>query len=270
MISTLIPLFRTVIAVMVLYAIFQTLLGIFTRRMLARAKTKHHVTNVQLFARVARYGFFLILLLVATFTYSGSWLGFGLTAGLVSAALGWALQKPITGIAAWAMVVTKRPFEIGDRVIIGTVQGDVEDITLSHIQVAEFGGTIQGEEKSGRTILIPTSTLFDQNIINYTSKDDYVKDEVVVSVTYESNLDKALALCVGAAKKHCHGEQKPYTRCKFAGSSVDVYIRYNVLAKKRQEVSSAITKEIFDVFRKNKKTVEIAYPHTEVVFRKKR
>jgi hypothetical protein len=46
-------------------------------------------------------------------------------------------------------------------------------------------------------------------------------------------------------------------------------VRYNSIAKERNKISTNITREIFKSIGKNKE-VEIAYPHTEVVFREKR
>ena len=43
--------------------------------------------------------------------------------------LGWSLQRPVTGVAAWLMVMIKRPFMIGDRIIIQGVRGDVLEIS---------------------------------------------------------------------------------------------------------------------------------------------
>jgi len=45
-----------------------------------------------------------------------------LKAGLLTAALGWTLQRPITGTAAWIMVVVARLFTIGDRIIVCVVK----------------------------------------------------------------------------------------------------------------------------------------------------
>ncbi len=112
-----------------------------------------------------------------------SWTALGLGVGLLSVAIGWALQRPITGMAAWFMIVVKRPFEIGDRVTIGAVKGDVVDITLTHIYINEIGGLVPSEENSGRTIMIPNSVLFEQNIINYTLQNEFVLDQVVTMVT---------------------------------------------------------------------------------------
>lgn len=273
-ITKYLPIARTIITVVVLLVVFNLILAFIKRGLLKRAKTKKQTSNIKIFSRIIKYIFTIVVILSAIFSYTGSWTGLGLTVGLMSAALGWALQKPITGIAAWIMVVTKRPFEIGDRIIIGKVRGDVADISLTHIAVQEIGGLVSGEENSGRTILVPNSTLFEQNIINYTTTDEYILDQVAVQVTYESNLDNAMKIVLESAKKITKdiikktGKQ-PYLRTYFQPSGIDVRVRYISPAKNLQEISSNMTQEIFSRIKKTK-NVEIAYPHTEVLLRKKR
>jgi small-conductance mechanosensitive channel len=62
---------------------------------------------------------------------------------------------------------------------------------MTHIFLNEVGGTILGDEKSGRTVMIPTSIIFEEKVTNYTEKNDYILDEVNTTITYESDLDKA-------------------------------------------------------------------------------
>src|SRR3989344_242908 len=101
---------------------------------------------LDIFSRLIWYLVVGLGLIVALLSYSGSWTGLGITLGLFSAALGFALQRPITGVAAWVMLDIKRPFEIGDRIIVSGVRGDVADVTLTHIYVREIGGIVAGEE----------------------------------------------------------------------------------------------------------------------------
>ena len=63
-------------------------------------------------------------------------------------------------------------------------------------------------------------------------------------------------------------EKKPHTRLKFKDSGIDVTVIYNSFAKERNKISTNITRKIFNTIKKNK-DVEIAYPHTEVLFREK-
>jgi len=269
-----VSILRTVIVVVALFIIFNISIAHIRKTLMKKARTKKQKSNVEMFSRVMRYFFLLLLLIFAVFSYVGSWEGLGIGIGLLSASLGFALQRPITGIAAWVMLIVNKPFIIGDRIIIGTTRGDVVNITLSHVYLMEIGGIVTGEETSGRIIMIPNSVLFEQNIINYTSQDDYILDQVVVAITYESNLDGAMKIALDSARKHTKEfieatGKKPYVRTFFQPSGIDVHVRYTSPATRLQEVSSAITKEIYDRIMKAD-DVEIAYPHTEVVLRKKR
>lgn len=242
-------------------------------RLLKHFKSKVMIHNITVSLNIFTYIFIGILIVLIFFYFTGNILTMGLTAGLLTAALGWALQRPITGIAAWIMVITKSPFKIGDRILIGGMKGDVLDITLTHIYLKEVGGTIDSEETSGRTVMIPNSIIFEQNIINYTVQDEFILDDVGVLVTYESNLDKAIRICESIAKRVMKNSlakmpMPPYVRVYFNNSGIDVKTRYYVNVAERVKISSEITREIFREFKKEK-DLEIAYPHTEVIFRKK-
>ncbi|MBW2989955.1 mechanosensitive ion channel family protein [Candidatus Woesearchaeota archaeon] len=266
-----IPLIRTAITVIVVFVIFSLVLSLIKKSLLKKAKGKKQISNIQIFSKVLRIIFFLLLVIFALSSYAGSWAGLGIGIGLFSAALGWALQKPITGVAGWIMVVAKRPFEIGDRVIIGAVRGDVKDITLTHIYLKEVGGIVAGEENSGRIIMIPNSLLFEQNIINYTQQHEYILDQVTFTVTHESDLDKAIKLGTESAEKYTKDVikstgEKPYARTYFDASGIIVHIRYYSHAKRIQEISSDITQDLFKKIMKEK-DVRLAYAHTEVLLR---
>ena len=266
-----IPIILGIVAIAIVLSIFNLIINKAQKRLLIKAKTKKQISNVQIFSRILKYVAFLFIVLIVIFSYSGSLTGLGLGLGLFSAALGWALQKPITGIAAWIMVVTRRPFEIGDRIILGNVKGDISDITLTHIYLKEIGGLVGGEENSGRIIMVPNSNLFEQNIINYTSQHDDTLDQVFFTIKFSSDLNKAIKLGVDSAENILknfkeHGD-KPYARTYFQPSGINIHIRYHAPAKQVQEISSNITQEIFKNINKEK-DVTFAYPHTEVILNK--
>jgi small-conductance mechanosensitive channel len=229
-----------------------------------------------LFLNIIKYVFVFFLLLIVISSYFGTWLELGLTAGLLTAAVGWALQKPITGMAAWIMIAIKRPFGIGDRVVIKDIKGDIIDITLTHIYLAEVGGTIDGEEQSGRITMIPNSLLFEVEIINYTKQNDYILDEITTSITYESNLKKAEKIMNASVEKimqpfHQKFPKKipctSHIRLDFKESGMAVIVRYYTLTRKRNAISTDIRREIFTRINKTS-DVDIAYPHAEIIMGK--
>ncbi len=219
---------------------------------------------------------------------AGSFSMLGLTVGFLGTMLGWSLQAPIRGLAAWVMVVLKRPFRIGDRIAIAEVTGDVTDIQLNHIILNQVGGTVQGEERSGRGILVPTAMLFGESIINYNLfKEDEIPgttgetpsklmlDEVTIRVTFGSDFELAKTLCIEAAREALReilgaSQEEPFTRVEFLPSRMLIRVRYHTVAAKRQEVSSRVTELIWKKFRQLRDTVDFRCPVavTDVVRRR--
>lgn len=259
------------------FAIFFTIYKLIKLALLRKAKTKKQKSNVMTFLNLIKYLFVIIFILVLISSRFGTWTEFGLVVGLLTVALGFALQKPLTSMVAWIILVIRKPFVIGDRIVVGNIKGDVTDITITYMSLEEIGGTIDGEEKSGRIITLPNSLLFEKEIINYTAQHDYIVDEVKTAVTYESDLKKAEKIILKAVEKIMTPfwesfpkriPKEPHIRLRFMESGIDVTVRYHVLATKRNEISTNITREIFNKIKKTK-DAEIAYPHTEVVFREK-
>ncbi len=125
--------------------------------------------------------------------------------GFFGMLLGWSLQAPVSGIAAWALITLRRPFRIGDRIYLPTLGlvGDVIDIGLMYTILNQVGGAVGSEEATGRDVLIPNAMLFSQVVINYTVKQDqpYFLDEVIWRITFDSDWDEAEKILIEAAKK---------------------------------------------------------------------
>lgn len=244
--------------------------------LLRNAKTKREISNITVFLDILKYTFILLLIIIIFSSYYGRWGDIGFLAGLLTVALGWALQKPISGVVAWLIIIIRRPFHLGDRVIISDIIGDVVDISLTHIFLKEIGGTIDGEEYSNRTIMIPTSTIFDQRVINYNYEDNFILDEVKVTVTYESDLieaEKIIIESVNTVLKNIIDEfpdyinKTPYTRLYFQDSGVLINVRYHTIVTQRNKISTDISREIYRRI-KNSENIEFAYPHREIILRK--
>lgn len=226
--------------------------------------------DVRSFLFLWRYVWWGLIVVFFLISFSGSISSLGISAAFLGMLLGWSLQAPVTGIVAWLMIILKRPFKIGDRVIISGITGDVMDITLTHILLNQVGGTIGGEERSGRGVLIPNAILFQQVIHNYTYESEYILDEVSVLITHESNLEEAERILLKAARDATakiisETGKEPFTRIEFTDHGIKVILRYYTLAKERQKISTEITKIIFYEF-KNSKNIEFCYPHTEILY----
>lgn len=214
-----------------------------------------------------------VLVLIAA---TGSFRLLGLTVGLLGTMLGWSLQVPIRGLAAWVMVILKHPFRIGDRITVAGVTGDVIDIQLNHILLNQVGGTVQGEERSGRGILVPNAMLFSETLLNYnylgrqadavgTPASKSVLDEVLVRVSFSSDHASARDLCIAAAREALGSlgiaeERPPFVRSELLPWGVLLRVRYMTLPARRQETSSRVTECIWSSFRAHPDGVAFAYP----------
>lgn len=113
------------------------------------------------------------------------------SSGVVAVVLTLGAQESFSNIISGLIIATSRPFNIGDRLIIkdgGTeIIGFVEDITLRH--------TVIGTFKNTKYII--TNSKLDSMIIENTTRSDNeagIVDFIDVSVSYESNLDKAIEI----------------------------------------------------------------------------
>ncbi len=262
----------TIGIIIVFLIVFYFTLSRIENRIISRIKTKRQLHNAKIFFKTTKYTLLLLSILGFALFYAGSWTGLGIGFGLLSAALGFALQKPITGIAAWLMVIINRPFTIGDRILIGDVRGDVADIRITHIYLYEVGGLVPGEENTNRVILIPNSMLFDLNVINYTKSSEYVLDEVGFIVTFKSDLEKAKNVALRGAHTITgdiieRTQHEPYIRTFFTPTGIKIHIRYMSPATRLHEMSSKMTEYIVRHVQEEP-NVELAYPHTKVLFEK--
>ena len=200
--------------------------------------------------------------------------------------IGWALQQPVSGFAAWLMITVKRPFRVGDRVQLPSfgLVGDVLDVGAMYTVLDQVGGAVGSEEAVGRNILVPNAMLFSNLVINYTPRKEnngvefekepalkearesaYILDEVVARITFDSDWDLAEKILLNSAKETTHyiigvtGRQ-PYIRSDMYDYGVYMRLRYMTLATDRPRIKYEIEKKIFKEFSTNDK-VDFAIPY---------
>lgn len=216
-------------------------------------------------------GFLAALVVVITLLYSiGVLHAFGvMAAGFAGLLLGWSLQAPVSGIAAWALVTIKRPFRVGDRVLFPTLglNGDVKQVGLMYTVLDQVGGAIGSEEAIGRDILIPNAMLFNQVAVNYTPKAQaaYFLDEVVIRLTYDSEWDSAEKIMIDAAREVTadiirETGQEPYIRSDIWDYGILLRLRYMTMAKDRPRITHEIVKRIFKAVQRDPR-VDMAIPY---------
>jgi small-conductance mechanosensitive channel len=120
--------------------------------------------------------------------------------GLLSAGLAIALKDLVADLAGWFFILWRRPFELGDRIEVAGLKGDVVDRTIFQITIMEVGNWIDADQSTGRLIHIPNSVIFTQPLANYIAGFPYLWNEIKVGVTFESDWRKAKAILEDIAK----------------------------------------------------------------------
>jgi small-conductance mechanosensitive channel len=230
---------------------------------------------------------FIALIIIISGVFGNiSSLGISLT--LLGAGLAFALQQVILSFAAWFLIMIKHPYKIGDRIYIKSndILGDVEDITMLFTVVKDVAGE---ETITGKSVIIPNSTVFLEPITNYSYDIPQVWLSVPVALTYESDLGLAEKIIFDVSKEVAGEEMKyaarlmrqktpesvqvefaheePVLRVEFADSSTIIKARVMCLPKRIPAIRSEIYKRVLEEFNKpeHKDKVEIAYPHMELV-----
>ncbi|MBR3866481.1 MAG: mechanosensitive ion channel family protein [Butyricicoccus sp.] len=190
--------------------------------------------------------------------------------GVLAVVIGVAGQEALASVAAGVMILFFRPFVIGDvvNVLSAGVSGTVEDINLRHTVLRTL---------ENKRIIVPNSTMSSAVIENF----DYIEQTVClsmdISITYESDLDRAMAVLADVVGAHpsyldvrteadkANGVPKVPVRVQELGDSA-VVLRALLWGKDNGTTAGMR----FDLQRDVKKAfdaqgISMAYPHLVVV-----
>lgn len=200
--------------------------------------------------------------------------------GLVSAGIAIALADVLKNMAGWAYILSRRPFQVGDRVEINGRKGDVVDIRLFRFTLMEVDGWVDAEQSTGRLVHVPNGLLFNFELANYTEGFAYIWHELPVLVTFESDwklgeqlIREALDECApdvsGAAGERIRataqgysirvGTLTPTVYLTVRDSGVLLTARYLVEARTRRGREDRVWRGILERFDEHP-NVTLAYP----------
>ncbi|MEW6309384.1 MAG: mechanosensitive ion channel domain-containing protein [Pseudomonadota bacterium] len=150
-------------------------------RMISR-RLIHDRTVENLIKQVSYYTVWLLGLIVAAtaFGLEPGALATGL--GLTSLALGFALKDILSNFVSGLLILTLRPFQLGDQIVIGETEGTVERIELRATQIRTY---------DGRRVLVPNADTFTSRVTNNTAA-PVRRGQVVCYLGYDVELQKVL------------------------------------------------------------------------------
>lgn len=206
--------------------------------------------------------------------------------GLVSAGIAIALSDLLKNMAGWAFLLTRKPFEVGDRIEVDGVKGDVVDLRLFRFSLMEIGGWVGAEQSTGRLVHVPNGIVFNKPVANYTEGFAYIWHEVPVLVTFESDWRLAEEIMLSVLRDHAPdvegaagttiratarrysirvGALTPIVYLTVRDSGVELTARFLVEVRTRRGREDRIWRAILEAFAEQP-SIELAYPTVRTFF----
>lgn len=153
----------------------------------------------------------LLIGLVSIWVTPGSDITTGI--GLISAGLAFALQKVITSLAAYFVILRGDTFGVGDRITLGGVRGDVIRLGFLKTTIMEMGQPpsvadtnpavwVNSRQYTGRIVTVTNGVIFDKPVYNYTRDFPYLWEEIVLPITYTADRAEVESILLAAAHAH--------------------------------------------------------------------
>lgn len=132
--------------------------------------------------------------------------------GLFSAGLAFALQKVVTSFAGYFVILRGRTFNVGDRIVMGGVRGDVIALGFMQTTIMEMGQPppvqtdepamwVKSRQYTGRIVTVPNSTVFNEPVYNYSRDFPFICEEISLPVPYNADYKRAEEILLQAARR---------------------------------------------------------------------
>lgn len=204
--------------------------------------------------------------------------------GLLGAGIAFALQKVITAVAGYFVILRGKTFNVGDRIVMGGVRGDVIALSFMQTKIMEMGQPppvqkdepamwVKSRQFTGRIVTVTNDKIFTEPVYNYTDQFAYVWDEVSLSIHFRDDRHRAEEVMLAAAREHAvtgkslgerevnrlHrrygvqvGDIDPRVFWRFADGWLELTVRFLTPDHGTREIKDAITRQVLAEFEKAK------------------
>jgi small-conductance mechanosensitive channel len=159
----------------------------------------------------------LLLALILLLGFLSIWFGqsaqLATFMGLVTAGVAFALQKPISALAGYVVILRGKTFNVGDRIVMGGVRGDVIELGFIQTTIMEMGQPpaeqgdapsmwVHSRQYTGRLVTISNSQIFDEPVFNYTREFPYIWEEMRLPISFKDDRRRAEQILLECAGRH--------------------------------------------------------------------
>ncbi|MEZ4961254.1 MAG: mechanosensitive ion channel [Saprospiraceae bacterium] len=149
--------------------------------------------------KVVRFTGYVLIVLLAIVTFTGNIQYFGISIGLFTAGVAFALQEVILSVAGWISIAANNLYKPGDRIELNGVKGDVIDVGITKTTLMEIGVWVASDNYTGRIVQLSNGFVFKMPVYNYSRDFPFLWDEINLPVRYGSDVEMTTAILKKAA-----------------------------------------------------------------------
>jgi small-conductance mechanosensitive channel len=191
--------------------------------------------------------------------------------GVAAIVIGLAAQEVLSNIIAGIFIAIFQPFKVGDYIKFSGEVGKVEDITMRHTVITTL---------DNRRLVVPNAVIGKEVITNYSMLDEKVLEYVEMTISYDSDIDKAKRIMMEEIMKHPQffdPHEDPFGMLEGSPVVVRVVGLTDFAVKLRAyfwaKNAIAARKMKYDLTEKIKKRldaegIEIPFPYRTIVYKK--
>lgn len=257
-------IFRSTLVILVAYALCNLVssYGIIVIEMSNLVSIKIDKILVPFLSKVLKFIIIVLALSVILQEWEYDINGFIAGLGLGGLAFALAAQQTLANVFAGIVIITDKPFSIGDWILTPSVEGTVEDINFRSTRIRTFAQAV---------VVVPNSTLASEPITNW-SRMGKRRITFNLGVTYDTSrekLEKCLGEIRGMLNNHpgVHPETVLVYFDSFGDSSLDIFLYFFTNTTNWEEflkVKEDVNFRIMSILEKEE--VEIAFPSTSIYF----
>jgi small-conductance mechanosensitive channel len=210
---------------------------------------------------LARYAVLLIGLLAIVQTAGIDLTTFNVLAGAIGIGVGFGLQNVVSNFIAGLIIMFERPVKIGDRIVVGEVEGNVIEIGARSTTVLD---------NDNIAVIVPNAKFITDEVINWKYHDNRIRFRIPVSVAYGSDARQVerLLLEVAADDPDVIKHPAPAVRLlKFGDDGLLFELRAwsGTLVDRKGALLSKLNFEIYERF--NRAGIEFPFPQRDLHIR---
>jgi small-conductance mechanosensitive channel len=134
-------------------------------------------------------------------------------AGLIGAGLAFAMQKVVTSFAGYFVILRGKTFNIGDRITMGGVRGDVVSLNFIQTVIMEMGEPpavqeddpamwVHSRQYTGRIVTISNAEIFEKPVYNFTREFPYIWEEMHFPIPFKDDRNRAEQIILESVCRH--------------------------------------------------------------------